>query len=350
MSKKVSIIVPVYHVEEYLSQCVDSLVNQTYRNIEIVLVDDGGDDGCPARCDQYTEADPRVVCVHKQNEGQSFARRDGLAVSTGDYVMFVDSDDWLESDAVAACVQRAEETGADVVMFGYQRIYQGRVFPTSLFSGDREFDEKDTAGLQRRMVGLYGQELAAPEAADRLSPMWGKLYARKVALAGGWYSEREVGSSEDALFNLHAFSVCKKCVYLDRHFYCYRKTNSGSTTTKYRMKLVEQWRVLFRYFERYIQDNGLDETYCGTLKNRIACSALGIGLNELESPEGFLGKAKRLRKVLSDPLWREAYSELEFRYFPFKWKVFFFLCEYRQTELLLVMLKMIWVLKSKVAS
>ena len=93
-----SIIVPVYHVEKYLQRCVESIINQTYRDIEIILVDDGGNDKCPEMCDRYAEADKRIKVIHKKNGGLSDARNAGLDIATGDYIIFVDSDDYIESD------------------------------------------------------------------------------------------------------------------------------------------------------------------------------------------------------------------------------------------------------------
>ena len=96
---KFSIIVPVYNVEKYLNQCVDSIMNQTYKDIEIILVDDGSPDNCPKMCDEYKEKDSRIKVIHKPNGGLSDARNEGLKVVSGDYIAFIDSDDWIELDA-----------------------------------------------------------------------------------------------------------------------------------------------------------------------------------------------------------------------------------------------------------
>lgn len=95
---KLSVIVPIYNVEPYLRQCLDSIVNQTYRNLEIILVDDGSPDNCGAICDEYAEKDERIFVVHKQNGGLSAARNDGIARATGEWITFVDSDDWCDTD------------------------------------------------------------------------------------------------------------------------------------------------------------------------------------------------------------------------------------------------------------
>ena len=95
---KISVIIPVYGVEKYLDRCVESVVNQTYKDLEIILVDDGSPDNCPQMCDEWASRDARIRAVHRKNGGQSCARNTGLSVATGDYIAFVDSDDWIAND------------------------------------------------------------------------------------------------------------------------------------------------------------------------------------------------------------------------------------------------------------
>ena len=97
MNPMISVIVPIYNVEKYLARCVDSIVNQTYKNLEIILVDDGSPDRCPQMCDDYAEKDSRIKVIHKKNGGLSDARNAGMAVATGEYISFIDSDDWIET-------------------------------------------------------------------------------------------------------------------------------------------------------------------------------------------------------------------------------------------------------------
>lgn len=350
MDEKVSVIVPVYHVAPYLERCITSILMQTYTNLEVILVDDGGDDACPAICDRFAAEDNRVLCVHKENGGQSFARKSGVQKATGDYFLFVDADDWLEPNAVEKSLGAALEHSADVVCFGYKRIYEKNIFQTPVFPEVDSFQiwtEDEIPELQRRVIGLLGEELACVEAADRMAPMWGKLYRANVVAAGKWVSEREVGSSEDAVFNLYALSVCKKFVYINEYLYCYRKTNEQATTRRYRKSLVSQWERLFSYFRDFSIQNENSFRCLEALDNRIALGMLGIGLNELANPEGFFEQANNLRKVLNKPLWRKAYEKLEFQYFPLKWKVFFGLCKLKMTGILLLMLWAVNGLKSR---
>ncbi len=118
-SYKISVIVPIYNVEPYLEMCVNSIINQTYQNIEIILVDDGSPDRCGEMCDEYAQKDNRIVVIHKKNGGLSSARNAGLNISTGDFIMFVDSDDWVEKNFCETPLNEILKKEVDCLAFGY---------------------------------------------------------------------------------------------------------------------------------------------------------------------------------------------------------------------------------------
>ena len=128
----ISIIVPIYNVELYLRRCVYSLITQTYKKIEIILVDDGSPDRCGEICDEYAKADSRVRVIHKTNGGLSSARNAALDIATGDYIMFVDSDDWIESNCCEELVKKIMEYNADIVAFGLNYVYDSGKIVKSL--------------------------------------------------------------------------------------------------------------------------------------------------------------------------------------------------------------------------
>lgn len=119
----ISVIVPVYKVEDYLDQCVQSIVSQTYTDLEIILVDDGSPDNCPAMCDAWAKRDSRIKVIHKKNGGLSDARNAGLEIAAGEYISFVDSDDWIENDILQLSLQCAKKNNADIVAFGVDWIH-----------------------------------------------------------------------------------------------------------------------------------------------------------------------------------------------------------------------------------
>lgn len=122
---KISVIVPVYKVEKYLTQCVESIQKQTYKNIEIILVDDGSPDKCPEMCDELARIDSRIKVIHKENGGLSDARNYGIEAATGEYLIFIDSDDYWDCDtALEECVNLSASLDADVTIFGFKKYYQ----------------------------------------------------------------------------------------------------------------------------------------------------------------------------------------------------------------------------------
>lgn len=132
----ISVIVPVYKVEKYLDKCVASIVNQTYRNLEIILVDDGSTDNCGAMCDQWAAKDSRIRVIHKENGGLSDARNAGMAAATGNWIAFVDSDDWIAADMYETLRNTARTHDCDVAACAYLQIYPGEEVPKEANSGN----------------------------------------------------------------------------------------------------------------------------------------------------------------------------------------------------------------------
>ncbi len=346
----VSIIVPVYRTKEYLEQCVQSLVSQTYPFLEILLIDDGSPDECPALCDTYAAKDARIRVIHKENGGASSARESGIQNASGDYILFVDSDDWIEPDTVASCIEVAQRDNADCVMFAYVREYLGKNIDTPLFSCDFSYDEAQSEEkIHRRIVGLVGEELWEPQRIDNLSSICMKLYRTEVARKGRFISERIVGTSEDTIFNLYALDGCR-ISYINRCFYHYRKTNAQSITTQHKPDLADKWDVMYGVIREYIDGSGKAEVYHTPFLNRVACGMIGLGLNEVGCSKCIWKKAKKVHCILNKPLYQEAFAQLDTAYCGIKWKVFFLLCKKNAALPLTALLQLMNYLRSRVAA
>ena len=150
---RISIIIPVYNVEPYIDRCLNSVVNQTYDNIEIIVVIDGSEDGSEKICIEYAERDDRIILIKQENRGLSAARNTGLSYVTGEYIMFVDSDDYVEKDFCVLPLQRLKETGSDIVSFDYDSTYNGRIKHKMLNMED--YTTEDTAALL--MLNIEGK-------------------------------------------------------------------------------------------------------------------------------------------------------------------------------------------------
>lgn len=231
MKQKISVIVPVYNVEKYLSRCIDSLIRQSYSNIEILLVDDGSKDESLSICKEYEAKDSRIHVFHKENEGLGLTRNYGVEQATGEYITFVDSDDYLTLDAIDSMVKKAVETDADVVIAShyYKNKKQEIELSERLYCGT-EIKEI----LMVHMMGNNGNQL------DALSyTAWGKLYKKEIFTKNRllFPSERKL-IWEDLAFSVEAYPLCEKVYILHKpvYYYCF---NEGSLTHTYKPKMIK---------------------------------------------------------------------------------------------------------------
>ena len=322
----VSIVLPIYNVEKYLPKCLDSVVGQSYRNIEIICVNDGSPDNSEKIVTEYMKTDSRIVLINQKNQGLSGARNTGIENAKGEYIVFLDSDDWLDPENVEAAVAEAQKENAQLVMWSYVREFPTASVPKDVFNEDRIIFDGDalTNRLHRRMVGLVGAELSDPSNADSAVTAWGKLYKTECIRACRFVDTKIIGT-EDALFSLQALCNIKKAVFINRHFNHYRKDNDTSLTRKYKPELFSQWQELYSRMEAVIKENSLP--FEEALNNRIALSIIGLGLTELINSTTHKEKIKKLTSIITSPRYKKAYAELKTEYFPIHWKLFFTLCK-----------------------
>lgn len=217
---KISVIVPVYNTEDYLDRCVKSIVNQTYDNIEIILVDDGSPDNCPTLCDKWAEEDGRIKSFHKKNGGLSDARNYGFSEAAGDYVLFVDSDDYIEPDMIEFLYSLAEKNGADVSRCGFY------------FDFEDSGEEKENPYSKDEKIFEYNERIKDLVLSGHVSGVvWNKLYKREFI--SDIMFEPEDGSSEDILFNYRVYRKDPKTVFCDMPKYHYAVRNGSITKSKF---------------------------------------------------------------------------------------------------------------------
>ena len=204
----ISIIVPVYKVENYLDRCVNSIVNQTYSDLEIILVDDGSPDNCPVMCDEWAEKDKRIKVIHKSNDGLANARNSGIKTCTGEYVMFVDSDDWLEPDTVEFLYKLSSDYNADVSRCGFYYNYEN--------SGKEEVCESNSEIKQLSKDDII-IELACGSHVSGVA--WNKLYKSEIVKTHLY--DKADGCSEDIMHNYRIYCDIDKAVFCDIPKYHY---------------------------------------------------------------------------------------------------------------------------------
>ena len=214
MEKLVSVIVAVYNIEEYLPRCVDSILAQTYRNLEIILVDDGSKDQSGSICDSYAEKDRRIKVIHKKNGGLSDARNAGMDAASGEYIGFVDGDDWIEPDMYRAMYFACEKEKAQAAVCRYKQITKSGIIDGS--AGNSVSLSRDEA------LEIY---VCGDERYLIYNSVWSKLFARDLVEDMRF----PVGkNSEDIMFTTRAFCRMERLVYLDEAYYNYVLDREGS--------------------------------------------------------------------------------------------------------------------------
>ena len=225
----ISIIVPVYKVEPYLRQCVESILAQTYRDIEVLLIDDGSPDRCGEICDEYGRQDARVRVFHTENRGLSTARNLGLREAKGEYIGFVDSDDWIEPDMYEVLLRRMQETGADISVCGWFSEFENTSIESHL--SDELFDNQ--LGLLKLIKGKFRQAF------------WNKLF-KSATLVGVRFPEGHV--FEDAATIYKPFLASPIVASTHKALYHYRLRNGSICFTHTADNLIDYWNA---YQDRY---------------------------------------------------------------------------------------------------
>lgn len=269
----VSIVVPVYKVEKYLERCVTALRNQTLRDIEIILVDDGSPDACPEMCNALALSDCRIKVVHKKNGGLSSARNAGLRAASGDYVGFVDSDDTVAPDMYEKLLRVIETEQVDFVMSDYIRIpLKGDPFLKTLNIRSGRYDKTE---LRQEIFPslIMGENLDY----GPLLSVWHCLYRTEFLRANQFYFDEEVRWSEDNIFSAIVGYAADSFYYLKGEGLYHYYENPGTITTSYRKGAWDVYRTMNRHLhDRF--DHVADFDFTRQLKLHMiyyACNCLG---------------------------------------------------------------------------
>lgn len=229
----ISVIVPVYNVEAYLGRCVESILQQTYKNLEIILVDDGSTDSCPHLCDEWAKIDERIIVIHKKNGGLSDARNAGLNIATGDYIGFVDSDDWIAPEMYERLLSAIYENQSDISACTVEMVWEN--------------------GLERRLLTIRENMILDSDAAQEAllmetklkQPVWYKLY-RKKAIDGISFEKGKC--HEDVFWSYQAIGNANKVSIIDYIGYYYWQRKDSIMGERYSVKRLD---VVEAYCRRY---------------------------------------------------------------------------------------------------
>lgn len=257
----ISVIIPVYNVEKYLDRCLESVVNQTYKNLEIILVDDGSPDNCPKMCDEWAKRDERVKVIHKvENSGVSSARNDGIELCSGKWLAFIDSDDWINSDFFTEMINQIGGEDCDIfILSGYIKESNDN---TEIKRGISEivvYNKKDDIELMmvRALISPRYKKIYPV-----ISVPWNKLY--RTAFVKDCYNQEQIrfdkalSAWEDAFFNFNLLSHCKKVIegtYIGYHY----RIVEDSISHGFDMNRPQKDRYYRDNLYSYMKEHSLDE-------------------------------------------------------------------------------------------
>ncbi|MBR3358756.1 MAG: glycosyltransferase [Solobacterium sp.] len=329
---KVSIVVPIYKTEQYLKRCVDSLIHQTLKDIEIILVDDGSPDNCPAMCEELAETDSRIKIVHKKNGGLSSARNAGMRVAEGEYIGFVDSDDDVEADMYERMADIADRENVDFVMSDYKRVLSnGHSYLKSLNITPGKYDK------EKIITDIYPSLIMGTNIDyGPLLSVWHCIYRKSFLDEHQLYFEESVKWSEDNLFSAFAGYYADSFYYMKNEALYHYYQNQGTITTSYKKGA---WDV-------YLKMNSILDDFFSSRKdydfrNQLRCHLLYYACNCI-SKTASLEENDRINEIsyiVNNKKLNEALKKAELGQVHWKLKLQLMLMRTKQVSLLDKMVK-----------
>lgn len=269
----ISVIVPVYKVAEYLDACIDSIVKQTYRNLQIILIDDGGNDNCPVICDAWAKKDKRIQVIHQKNRGLSGARNVGMKAAKGEFITFADSDDVLKPDMYELLHRAITENACDIAMC-YPEWFREKEIPSL-----ERYETYTVKNIycDEKVLELFSKDVISVP----IPVVWNKLFRRDI-VEGHWF-QKEI-ATEDAIFMLDVFSQIPKLVIINEPLYNYRlRKQSCSSTERFCIDKVNMMRYQTEKLRAYPAANTKSIIYCLNMIARDETRYWLMGRTDLQS-------------------------------------------------------------------
>ena len=327
MKPWISIIVPIYNVENYLERCLNSLIEQTFKSLEIILVDDGSTDSSGKICEYYKKKHKNIKVIHKINGGLASARNEGLKYVQGEYVAFVDSDDWIEKKTYQILFERSKKNSPDIITYGYQKINNGKIIIKEV----AEFSEG--LYLEEKIRNLILPESIAREKAFNQVNLPVQLSACMNIYKDSFLKENNLKFeserlvlSEDWLFNISCLCRAKSFQVIHEIFYNY-DTRGNSLSMSFKPDSYERKCNLYkRYKEEIIKTNNFNDITKLRLRNFWVEAIYGCYIIEINAP---ILNIKRINKLFLDSEFKENISKLNFKNCTLKGILFKFIVRFR---------------------
>lgn len=319
MIPKVSIVVPMYGVERFLNKCIESLLTQSLHDIEIILVDDGSPDRCGELAEEYAKKDNRVKVIHQKNSGLGPARNTGIAVATGEYIGFVDSDDWTNNCMFERLYNAAKENNADIAVGGHCDWREGKVIRTKRhpLAGKTVTDRSEIDEIRRN---LYGRSIDDKETEAFPMSVWIAIY--KKTLIDNNQLKFENIISEDVIFNISAYKFADKITFTGDTDYCYRNENQPSIMRSFSEKKLKNYEDYLTTLKKIAEEENDSECRMRVKRAAINCCRLYVGQVADSTGITFKEKRKFMDMFVKSEIVRSCWADFPIEKLPLQQKIF----------------------------
>lgn len=330
-----SVIIPVYNVEQYLDTCIKSIINQTLKDIEIILVNDGSLDKSPQMCDEYAKGDKRIKVIHKKNEGLGLTRNRGIEFATGEYITFIDSDDFININAYKNLYSIIQSNNLDVAYYYYQRFNNENKVLDSTFTDSTDiYNKNEISGL---MLDMIASDISSKQDHTIACSSCTAIYRASIIKEHNirFHSEREL-ISEDLIFNLDFLKNAKR-VAINRSEYYYYRNNLISLSNKVRKDWIEKIHSMYDYINNNSKNWQLNNKELRQRNIRLFIGNCRYAIiRYLSSTLSIQQKKEWLNNELKRPIWNEIYNTYKWKNLPTFPRIFFFLSVKNQINTLIL--------------
>lgn len=338
MAPLISIIIPVYNVEKYIHRCLDSVLNQTLKNIEIILVDDKSPDNCPKICDEYALKDKRIKVIHKEkNEGLGLARNSGLDIAQGKFVAFIDSDDFIDHNMYEDLYNHAVMNKCDTVFCSLNFFENNHVTPFKEVSKEMYFEGPE---IKQFLLDMVGPNPSFKSDVKYMVSVWKAIYSKEIISKHKihFLSEREI-ASEDMIFHIDYLSKTQKITFIPKFYYFYVKNTSSISHTYTKEKIQRLKNFLIEVSQKlsllYPEEEYKTRVYRKYLHYLRIALQIHIKMNTQ-----FFSCLQEIKNECSDEFYHSFIKEYPYKQLPIKHKIFFIAVKYKLKIILWAMLKL----------
>lgn len=332
---KLSIIISIYNCEKYLEKCINSILFQTFKDFELILVDDGSTDNSRKICDLFADKDKRIKVLHKKNQGVSIARNEGINIASGEYITFVDADDWIELEAYENLIDEIEKSNADLIIYNFNKCINEKNIKNLFLENDVVLKNKeDIHLLQAKLLATNMKNIEIfNKKVIGLGFPWNKIYKREIIKKYNLKFEiKNKGTIfEDVLFNYKYLEYVKVVKITNKSLYNYRII-SNSASRKYTDNIFEINNILFKELLKYENLHTHDKYYYNSLYIRIINNfffATKVYLCNKDNKDLYFKRFKKLKNYLKSDIYNKAFNKVDSKYCNLKIKLFKILIKFR---------------------